>query len=55
MTKKTTPPEPAEDEHQGQGGSYVLDPKTGLRTLVERTRPAEDQPVKEQENGTTQA
>lgn len=25
------------DEHEGQGGSYTLDPKTGKRTLVERT------------------
>lgn len=25
------------DEHHGQGGSYVRDPVTGLRTLVHRT------------------
>lgn len=25
------------DEHQGQGGSYLYDPATGKRTLVERT------------------
>ena len=25
------------DEHEGMGGSYTLDPKTGKRTLVERT------------------
>lgn len=25
------------DEHDGHGGSYVLDPKTGVRTLVSRT------------------
>ena len=25
------------DEYAGQGGSYLLDPKTGKRTLVERT------------------
>lgn len=25
------------DEHDGQGGSYVRDPLTGVRTLVERT------------------
>lgn len=24
----------------GKGGSYVMDPKTGRRTLVERTEPA---------------
>lgn len=28
------------DEYQGQGGSYLLDPETGIRTLVERTLPA---------------
>lgn len=26
-----------DDEHAGHGGSYLLDPKTGKRTLVERT------------------
>lgn len=25
------------DEHKGQGGSYVLDKKTGKRKLIERT------------------
>lgn len=25
------------DEYAGQGGSYLLDPQTGKRTLVERT------------------
>lgn len=25
------------DEHEGMGGSYALDPKTGKRKLVERT------------------
>lgn len=28
------------DEHQGQGGSYLVDPKTGKRKLIERTEPA---------------
>lgn len=28
------------DEFHGQGGSYLLDPATGIRTLVERTKPA---------------
>jgi len=28
------------DEYWGQGGTYLLDPKTGKRTLVERTEPA---------------
>lgn len=27
----------AKDEFEGQGGSYVVDPKTGARVLVERT------------------
>jgi len=27
------------DEHEGQGGSYLLDPKTNKRTLRERTAP----------------
>jgi hypothetical protein len=25
------------DEFAGQGGSYILDPATGVRTLVDRT------------------
>lgn len=25
------------DRYAGQGGSYVMDPETGVRTLVERT------------------
>ena len=37
------------DEYHGQGGSYLLDPETGKRTLIQRTLPA-DPP---QENGTT--
>jgi hypothetical protein len=28
------------DEYHGQGGSYVLDPKTGKRKLIEPTEPA---------------
>ncbi len=28
------------DEYWGQGGSYLLDPKTGKRKLIERTAPA---------------
>lgn len=27
------------DPHAGQGGSYLLDPDTGERTLIERTQP----------------
>jgi len=28
------------DEFAGQGGEYLLDPKTGRRTLIARTAPA---------------
>ena len=28
------------DEFHGHGGSYLLDPATGIRTLIERTKPA---------------
>jgi hypothetical protein len=28
------------DEYQGQGGSYLVDTKTGKRKLVHRTQPA---------------
>jgi hypothetical protein len=29
------------DEYWGQGGTYLLDPKTGKRKLLERTEPAQ--------------
>lgn len=29
------------DEYHGQGGTYLLDPKTGKRKLLERTEPAQ--------------
>lgn len=29
------------DEYWGQGGAYLLDPKTGKRKLIERTEPAQ--------------
>jgi hypothetical protein len=35
------------DNHEGAGGSYVVDPKTGIRTLVERTKDAADKAVSE--------
>ena len=28
------------DEYHGQGGSYILDPETGRRTLLKRTLPS---------------
>lgn len=42
------------DEFRGQGGSYVADPVTGERTLVERTKTVEEAEAeaKEQDNGT---
>lgn len=39
MTTDTT------DPHAGQGGSYMLDPATGQRVLVERTAEAGEQPA----------
>lgn len=30
-----------EDENMGKGGSYLLDPKTGHRKLLQRTQPAQ--------------
>lgn len=33
------------DEFYGVGGSYLLNPKTGKRTLVERTQDAADTPI----------
>ena len=29
------------DEYHGQGGTYLLDRKTGKRKLIERTEPAQ--------------
>lgn len=53
MSENETTARPA-DDHAGKGGSYVLDPATGKRTLVERTdwtpetsaAPAADKPAK---------
>ena len=30
-----------EDKYAGQGGSYLLDPKTGKRQLIRQTQPAQ--------------
>ncbi|MBW7899845.1 MAG: hypothetical protein H3C26_00065 [Rhodocyclaceae bacterium] len=56
MKRKTPPAAPAEpkDSHAGMGGSYAIDPATGERKLVSRTRPAGDQP-EEKENGDAQS
>lgn len=54
MSKKPSPAEqPAADEFDGQGGSYTVDPVTGKKTLVERTRPADE--VKESGNAPADA
>jgi hypothetical protein len=37
------------DQYAGQGGSYTLDPETGLRTLVERTQDPAQEPATEPE------
>lgn len=51
MSKKVVKPEqPPADEHAGMGGSYVMDPATGQRTLVSRTKTAADiEPVQQKE------
>jgi hypothetical protein len=41
------------DEYWGQGGSYLRDPKTGKRKLIERTEPA--QPSEPQQEVTSNA
>jgi hypothetical protein len=45
-----------EDEYQGQGGTYLLDPKTGKRKLIERTEPAQPSEPEPEElsNGTSE-
>lgn len=35
------------DEYHGQGGTYLRDPKTGKRKLVERTEPGNPNPAPE--------
>ena len=38
------------DEFDGMGGSYIVDPKTGKRKLVERTeQPVFDEPAAQEE------
>lgn len=37
-----------DDEFAGQGGSYVIDPETGKRQLVERTQEPENTTPAEQ-------
>lgn len=40
-----------EDEYKGQGGSYLVDKKTGKRKLVERTQPAPHPTIEVATNG----
>lgn len=41
MVKKAQAPAvPPVDENEGHGGSYVIDPDSGVRTLIERTQEA---------------
>lgn len=42
------------DANEGHGGSYIIDPKTGVRKLVERTseQQPEAEPVPEISNET---
>lgn len=58
MSRKRTVDEML-DEFRGQGGSYVVDPVTGDRKLVERTKESSEELLvnqeKEQDNGTTTA
>lgn len=38
-----TTPLTLEEDYSGQGGTYILDSATGIRTLVERTLPSPTQ------------
>jgi hypothetical protein len=44
------------DEYWGQGGTYLLDPETGNRKLIERTEPAQPSEPEPEElsNGTSE-
>lgn len=33
------------NENPGEGGSYLLDPKTGKRKLIKRTLPSSENPT----------
>ncbi len=41
------------DEYDGQGGSYLLDPKTGKRKLVRQAKSAPPQSTEELTDATT--
>ena len=46
MAKQSTPPI---DENEGLGGSYIVDPDTGARRLVERTQDPAPEPLEPKE------
>lgn len=41
------------NENPGEGGSYLLDPKTGKRTLVKRTLPSPEKNTEVNTDDTT--
>ena len=41
------------NENPGEGGSYLLDPKTGKRTLIKRTLPSPDKNTEVKTDDTT--
>ena len=53
MSKKAAPPgdEPEVDEFHGMGGAYVVDPKTGRRSLEERTLSMDEAALAAQDEG----
>ena len=52
MSKKAAPDDgPAVDEFHGMGGAYVVDPKTGRRSLEERTLSMDEAALAAQDEG----
>lgn len=41
------------NENPGEGGSYLLDPKTGKRTLIKRTLPSPEKNTEVKTDDTT--
>lgn len=52
MTTKKNAPAETPDEHEGMGGSYVINPDSGKRDLVERTKQVDEVSNSEADNGT---
>ena len=38
-----------EDKYAGQGGTYLIDPKTGKRKLIRQTQPATTESLPQEE------